>query len=59
MWINFLFGGQSPPFRTIWCTGPTPTDHYNKLRKTEKMKGCTNQHIFQALAQPLQIITTN
>ena len=47
MWINFLFGAQSPPFRTIWCSNPTPTDNYDKLRIAEKMKGCTNQHIFQ------------
>jgi len=47
MWINFLFGAQSSPFRTIWCSGPTPTDHYDKLRITEKIEERTEQHIFQ------------
>ena len=47
MWTNFLFSAQSLPFRKIWCSDPTPTDHYDKLRIAEKMKGCTNQHIFQ------------
>ena len=26
---------------------PTPTDHQDKLRIAQKMKGCTNQLIFQ------------